>query len=250
MALKPTSSRAIPSIAATVCALFDHLEDVQFWIKDVDGRYHWINRGFLLNYALEHPKDVLGKTDYDLSPAHLADQYTLDDKRVLRGEIILGRVELVGRFDNSASWSVTNKLPVRDAKGKIIGTTGTTRTLSGSAPRADTQESALARAIAMVRQEPSRSWTNRDLAKVTNLSVRAFERHFHSAFNVSPHDFIRRLRVRLACNTLVYTSTTLAQVAEDYGFSDQSHFTREFRRETKLTPGAYRRRYRVSKPTN
>ena len=32
--------------------LFDFLEDVLAWVKDRDGSYLWVNRAFLLNYAL------------------------------------------------------------------------------------------------------------------------------------------------------------------------------------------------------
>ena len=48
----------------------------------------WVNRAFLINYTIDHggertsldSRDVLGKTDYDLSPAFLADQFRLDDE--------------------------------------------------------------------------------------------------------------------------------------------------------------------------
>ena len=50
----------------------------------------------------------------------------------------------------------------------------------------------------------------------------------------------------MACHALVYTSQPLAKIATDHGFCDQSHFTREFRRQTYLTPGQYRERYRTS----
>jgi len=54
--------------------LFDFLEDVLVWVKGRDARYLWVNRAFLINYALEHPnldeeiceRQILGKTDYDL----------------------------------------------------------------------------------------------------------------------------------------------------------------------------------------
>ncbi|MFM8804947.1 MAG: PAS domain-containing protein, partial [Planctomycetia bacterium] len=95
------------SDAAGLAALFDEVAGVQCWIKDREGRYRWVNRGFLLNYALERVGDVVGRTDHDLSPAHLADQYRLDDERVLRGEPVDGRLELVGRFDRTAVWSRT-----------------------------------------------------------------------------------------------------------------------------------------------
>ena len=80
--------------------LFDALEDVLVWVKDRAGRYCWVNRAFLLHYAQESSSateagspSVLGKTDYDLSPAFLADQFRLDDEYVLAGNRIINRIE-------------------------------------------------------------------------------------------------------------------------------------------------------------
>ena len=92
-------------VAANLAALLDTFEGVQCWIKDRNGRYRWVNRGFLMNYAVERLEDVIGRTDHDLSPAHLADQYRLDDERVLRGEPVAGRIERVGRFDRTEAWA-------------------------------------------------------------------------------------------------------------------------------------------------
>src|SRR5207247_2065648 len=118
--------------------LFDFLEDVLAWVKDRQGRYLWVNRAFLINYTLEHPdhsqeagqQQVLGKTDYDLSPAFLADQFRLDDDYVLAGNRIVNRIERVGEFEGAAGWNVTSKIPLRDAKGMILGTAGITRALN------------------------------------------------------------------------------------------------------------------------
>jgi hypothetical protein len=100
--------------------LFDCVEDVLVWIKDRDGRYCWVNRAFLINYAMDRSRSetragsegVLGKTDYDLSPAFLADQFRLDDEQVLTGKRIVNRIELVGQPEGLTVWSVTNKIPI------------------------------------------------------------------------------------------------------------------------------------------
>ena len=99
-------------VAAGVAGLLDQIEGVQCWIKDREGRYAWVNRGFLLNYALERTEQVVGRTDHDLSPPHLADQYRLDDDHALGGGTVDGRIELVGRFDRTAVWSLTTKKPL------------------------------------------------------------------------------------------------------------------------------------------
>lgn len=53
-------------------------------------------------------------------------------------------------------------------------------------------------------------------------------------------DYARRLRLREAAGELAATATPLAQVADAAGFSDQSHFGREFRRSFGLTPARFR----------
>ena len=244
---KTSVTSSISPMTKAVCELFENLEDLQFWIKDLSGHYLWVNRGFLLNYALERREQVLGKSDLDLSPPHLADQYRLDDQRVLDGEIISGRIELVGRFDHSSSWSITHKLPFKNERGQICGTTGTSRKLAESSGQIDFHDSALSRMIVLVRNDCARSWTNRELAKHCNLSLRAFERRFQSIFHMSPHNYIRRLRVRLASHALVYSAKPINNIALEFGFSDQSHFNREFRHEIQMTPADYRRRFGVAR---
>ena len=122
---KMTSGK-IPSHFAE---LLDSLPDVLAWVKDRQGRYLWVNRAFLIQYSLDHPggkefaavESIQGKTDYDLSPAFLADQFRHDDEQVLAGHRIVNRLERVGESQGTTVWNITDKIPVVDAKGAIIG---------------------------------------------------------------------------------------------------------------------------------
>jgi AraC family transcriptional regulator len=67
--------------------------------------------------------------------------------------------------------------------------------------------------------------------------ARAFRRYFH----VSPSEYVSRCRIWRAQELLTTSRLPLAEVALEVGFSDQSHFTCAFRRETAMTPAAYRR---------
>jgi AraC-like DNA-binding protein len=230
--------------------LFDCVEDVLVWVKDRDGRYRWVNRAFLMNYVLDvredHERaeleDVLGKTDYDLSPAFLADQFRLDDESVLSGKRVVNRIELVGQPDGRTVWNVTNKIPLVDAQGLVIGTAGITRPLNTPrheiAPGTD-----FGPVLAHMRDHYQSPITNRQLARLAHMSVRAFERKFRGSFHVTPQKYLRKLRMRMASRALVYTDQSLAEVALGCGFSDQSHFTREFRRQFGRTPRDYREHY-------
>ncbi len=234
--------RRIGAVAPEVVALFDYLEDIPLWMKDREGHYQWVNVSFLLNFGLTRRAEVIGRTDYDLCGEVLANQYRIDDERVLRGERILSRIELVGRFDHTARWCVTSKVPLHDARGEIVGTAGVTRPLSQheATPPAGAP---LSPAIRYISKHYGDRITNADLAQACGLSVRVFERQFSAAYECSPHDYVRKLRVRMSCSALVFTRKALAEIAGEFGFADQSHFTKEFRRLMGETPRAYRLRF-------
>ncbi len=234
--------RRIGAAPPEVIELFDYVDDLLLWMKDAAGHYQWVNLAFLLNFNVRTRAEIIGRTDFDLCGLVLANQYRIDDERVLRGERILSRVELVGRFDHTARWCVTSKIPLHDAKHAIVGTVGVTRPLDQRAP-VTPAHSPLSAAIRYVSQHYSESISNRELAKVCGLSLRTFERQFQATYRVSPHDYVRDLRVRMSCSALVFTRKSLAEITTEFGFADQSHFTKEFRRLMGETPRAYRLRY-------
>ncbi|MCS7166984.1 MAG: response regulator [Gemmatales bacterium] len=87
--------------------------------KDREGRFTFANQKFCQMMRL--PADqILGKTDYDFFPRHLADKYRNDDRRVLeRGEIF----EDIEEHQTPAGEKLyvqVIKSPVRDAAGNIV----------------------------------------------------------------------------------------------------------------------------------
>ena len=60
-------------------------------------------------------------------------------------------------------------------------------------------------------------------------------------------EYARRLRLEAACRALIAGRRTLAEIALDVGFADQSHFTRAFRAAVGLTPSEFRRAARNSR---
>ena len=233
----------IGAVAPEVILLCDFLEDTPLWMKDRAGHYQWVNVAFLLNFGLRDRAEIVGLTDYDLCGEVLANQYRIDDERVLQGERIVSRVELVGRFDHTARWCVTSKVPLHDQRNRIVGTAGVTRPL-GDPQAGAPSDSPLSTAIRHISQHYGERIANEDVARACGLSVRAFERQFRAAYRSSPHDYVRQLRVRMSCSALVFSRKSLAAVASESGFSDQSHFTKEFRRVMGETPRAYRARFR------
>lgn len=231
--------------------LLDFLPDVLAWVKDRQGRYLWVNRAFVIQYSLDHlpgtepvsVEHILGKTDYDLSPPFLADQFRHDDEQVLAGHRIVNRLERLEESGGGAAWNLTDKIPVVDAKGAIVGTAGITRA-AGPASSLEATSPGFGPALAHMRAHFQHEITNQHLASISNMSLRAFERRFRAAFHLTPQRFLRKLRLRIASRALIHGDGSLSEIALSSGFADQSHFSREFRRQFGRTPREYREHYR------
>ena len=240
-----------PPAPSCFAELLDFLPDVLAWVKDRQGRYLWVNRTFVIQYSFDHHRgnesvsleSILGKTDYDLSPAFLADQYRHDDEQVLAGHRIVNRLERLEESRGATVWIVTDKIPVVDATGAVIGTAGITRA-AGPASSLEATATGFGPALAHMRAHFQQEITNQRLASISNMSLRAFERRFRAAFHLTPQRFLRKLRLRIASRALVYTNESLSEIALTCGFADQSHFSREFRRHFGRTPREYREHYR------
>ncbi|MDA0673411.1 MAG: PAS domain S-box protein, partial [Cyanobacteria bacterium] len=97
-----------------------------FW-KDRDSRYLGANARFLADAGLQKEADILGKNDFDMPwAATEADAYRADDRHVIQsGQAKLNIVEPLHRQDGTQRWLETNKLPLRNLAGDIIGILGT-----------------------------------------------------------------------------------------------------------------------------
>jgi AraC family transcriptional regulator len=65
-------------------------------------------------------------------------------------------------------------------------------------------------------------------------------RRFREHYGVSPATYVRQLRIEWAADQLAAGSGSISEIALAAGFADQSHFTREFKRQAGLPPGRYR----------
>jgi len=88
------------------------------------------------------------------------------------------------------------------------------------------------------------SLTIREVGEMAQVHPVHLARQFRRYFGCSPSDYVRSLRVAHARRALRTTGEALTAIAAGSGFADQSHFTREFRRVTGMTPAAYRARAR------
>lgn len=76
-----------------------------------------------------------------------------------------------------------------------------------------------------------------ELAAEVPLSVSRFTHAFRAALGVPPHQYVIGRRLERAREDLQRGGTSIAATARRWGFTDQSHFTRLFRKRFGVTPG-------------
>lgn len=226
----------------------DILDDVFFFVKDAERRFVYYNRPF--GVLMWHQgDDLLGLRDEDISPEYLVEMYRRDDEDVLEnGTRLIDLIELVHNEDGSYDWFTTTKFPVRDTSGVVVGVAGVTRNVSRR-ERSTGHLLALAPAIELILKEFHLSLPVEKLAEVVALSPSQFNRQFKKRFGVTPHTYLRQVRLMAACNLLSTTELPISEIATTCGFSDQSHLTHEFVSKRGISPGRYRDEHRGSAST-
>ena len=97
------------------------------------------------------------------------------------------------------------------------------------------------RAKELLRANLQGNLTIAEIAKECSLSVAHFNRAFRRTTGLSPHQWVLRGRVDEAQGLLRGRKLSLEEIARVCGFSDQSHFTKVYKRFCGVSPGAWRR---------
>lgn len=227
-------------------ALFSALGDVYFFMKDREGRFIGANELQLEKLGLDSEAELMGKTDYDFFPSYMISHYAKDDQQVIKSrEPILRRIELVANADGSISWHVTSKFPLYDQSGDCIGIIGCMRDFA----RSDVSWQPYRRmnsVVDYISEHYAEAIEMTDLAQVAGLSVSQFERRFRLAFQQTPSRFLIRYRLTRASQLLINSEATLSHIAQEVGFYDHSHFSREFQKVFNTSPGRYRKEHTLN----
>ncbi|HEY9620659.1 MAG TPA: AraC family transcriptional regulator [Crinalium sp.] len=91
-----------------------------------------------------------------------------------------------------------------------------------------------------IRANASQSLSLGDIATVIGFSSYHFARAFKATTGIPPYQYVLQCRVELAQQLLQDKERSLAEVAIEAGFGNQSHMTTVFRRVLQTTPKQYR----------
>jgi transcriptional regulator GlxA family with amidase domain len=84
-----------------------------------------------------------------------------------------------------------------------------------------------------------------EVVRVSGLPKRTFDRRFKAATGYSPLAYVQALRIEEAKQMLETGSDPVDAVGREVGYEDAASFRRLFRRMTGISPGDYRRRFRI-----
>jgi PAS domain S-box-containing protein len=230
--------------------LFEHVPGTLFFAKNAAGEIMMGNRQFVERCGFGSEDELIGRHDQEIFPPHMAEKYREDDLQVIRtGEPLLQIVELFPNRHGDPEWFITDKLPLFDTEGRVCGVCGIVRSYEG-ARRVLQPYLDLAPVADHIKAHCGEPISVRDLAKMAGLSVRQFERNFHSTFHTTPKHYIMRLRVLLACDQLLESRRSITDIALGVGFCDHSAFARHFRKQMGLSPREYRDKYLANPAPN
>lgn len=86
-----------------------------------------------------------------------------------------------------------------------------------------------------------------ELAQICGMGVTSFSRSFRRATGVTPHRYLRRVRIERASELMRTTGLTVGEISVAVGFRGQGHFCSAFVAERGITPSRYRREARTTR---
>lgn len=104
-------------------------------------------------------------------------------------------------------------------------------------------------ALSALHARPAFAWTLDDLARESGTSRSVLAERFQQLVGSSPIAYLTQWRMLLAANQLRRSTAPLSRIAEDVGYLTDTAFSRAFRREYGLPPGAWRRQMAARRQT-
>lgn len=97
--------------------------------------------------------------------------------------------------------------------------------------------------MAYICEHSSESLDLTEVAKVFNFNYYYLSSYFNQHSEEGFSDYLNKIRIEKACELLKHAMLPIAEISNKVGYSDQSYFSRVFKKITGHTPSTYRRLY-------
>ena len=220
--------------------LFDHLADVVYFIKDARGAYLVVNTTLVVRCRMPNKRSLIGRTPEEVLQSPLGRQFAEQDQRVLHSGVpLLSQLELHIHPSGKVGWCLTTKLPLRNSNRQIIGLVGVSQDLR--LPNTETEEyQQVASAVQFAENHIATPPSVVELASMAKMSIYQLDRRMQHVFGLTTGQWLLKLRIDTAQRLLRESDASIASITQAAGYTDQSAFSRQFRKATGLSPRAYR----------
>jgi len=111
-------------------SLLDSSPDA-IYFKDVQSRFIKTSKALAENFGVKSAEELAGRTDFDFFTEEHARPAFEDEQEIIRtSRPLIGKVEMESRTDGRVTWALTNKVPMRNPAGEIIGTLGISKDIT------------------------------------------------------------------------------------------------------------------------
>ena len=98
------------------------------------------------------------------------------------------------------------------------------------------------KALVYIRENLTKPFDEADLAQIAGQSTSAFSRAFRQHTGMSLVQYVKRLRINLACQILMSDEqASITSICFEVGYNNVSNFNRQFLAEKGMTPSQFRR---------
>lgn len=98
----------------------------------------------------------------------------------------------------------------------------------------------LRQVIEYINEHSAQNISLATMALMVQMSPFYFSRLFKQSTGLTPHQYLLKCRIEQAKQLLRTSSLSIAAIATEIGFADQSHFARHFKRYVGITPSQFR----------
>ena len=230
-----------------VAELFESYDDTVFFIKDLEGRYIACNDTLLTRTNCKTRSELLGRKPSELLGLTLGGSYEDQDQRVMmQGRAIKELLEVHIYMNLSTGWCLTTKFPLKHNDGTVFGIMGISKDLKPAAMNSEEFEQ-ISPAIEYVTNNLDTPPSLARLARIVGLTPYQLDRRVQKVFGLTAGQWILKQRLDSAQHQLSEMDDSIASIALNIGYADQSAFSRQFRKTIGVSPFVYRQLKRQSR---
>jgi len=221
--------------------MFDLIPNVVFFVKNSAGCYVSVNQTLVDRSGRKSKSELIGCSPSEILGNHLGKGYEEQDQKVLQsGQQLVDELELHVYQNREVGWCLTAKRPLVGKNGDIVGLVGVSRDLKLPDVTSEDFER-ISEVIEYAQERVANPPTLAEMAEIAGMSIYQLDRRMKKLYDLPTGQWLLKIRIDHASQLLLNSDRSIADIAMDCGYADQSAFTRQFRRTTGQTPSTFRK---------